>query len=281
MKISVLNENTAGKRGFLSEHGLSLLIEHEGRRFLFDTGQSGVFMHNAGLIGEELSKLSGIILSHGHFDHCGGLSFLAKAVSLPPVYVRKSAFLNKQAVNSDKKTYRIIGIPWKRELLNGAEVLAEDRQEIAPGVWLLGNIPCTETFEKMPGTFFVDDGTKKVPDRMEDEQLLIIDTEQGLCVFGGCCHAGIISCLSYVRDSFPGRPIYSVLAGMHLKGAGEERLDKTVEALKRMDIPLLIPVHCTGVCAMGRIKAELGERCLLLETGQTFTLPTSQGQGIS
>lgn len=78
MNISVINENTAGKRGFLAEHGLSLLIEHEGKRWLFDTGQTDVFMKNAALLGERLMGLNGIILSHGHFDHCGGLKFLAE-----------------------------------------------------------------------------------------------------------------------------------------------------------------------------------------------------------
>ena len=138
MKISVLNENTAGKRGFLAEHGLSLLIEHGGKRFLFDTGQTGVFLHNAEKLGEDLTQLDGIILSHGHFDHCGGLEFFGDALPRCPVYVRKNAFLNKQAVNEDKKTYRILGIPWKRELLKGMEILTEDRQEIAPGGWVLG-----------------------------------------------------------------------------------------------------------------------------------------------
>ena len=140
MRFTVLNENTAGKRGFLAEHGLSVLIVHQGRKILFDTGQTDVFLHNAEKIGETLSDLDAIILSHGHFDHCGGLEYLAKQRKLPPVYVRKTAFLNKQAINDDKKTYRIIGIPWKQELLRETEVLTEDKQEIFPGVWVLGNV---------------------------------------------------------------------------------------------------------------------------------------------
>mgnify|MGYP000015386216 FL=1 len=268
MRISVLNENTAGKRGFLAEHGLSLLIEHDGKRFLFDTGQTGVFLHNAAKLGEDLTQLDGIILSHGHFDHCGGLEFFGEALPHCPVYVRKNAFLNKQAVNEDKKTYRIIGIPWKRELLRGMEVLTEDRQEIAPGVWVLGNVPYTVPFEKRPEVFFIDEGGEKRPDYMEDEQLLVIDTEQGLCVFAGCCHAGIINCLSFVQSSFPGRPICSVLAGMHLGGADGERIERTIEALDTMGISCLMPVHCTGIYAIGRMKERLREKCMILETGK-------------
>ena len=267
MKFAVLNENTAGKRGFLAEHGLSVLIFHEGRKLLFDTGQTDVFLHNAEKMGGTLSDLDGIILSHGHFDHCGGMEYLVKQHALPAVYVRKAAFFNKQAVNDDKKTYRIIGIPWKQELLRGAEVLTEDKQEIFPGVWVLGNVPYTVPFEKKPGIFFIDKNGEKEPDYMEDEQLLVIDTEKGLCVFAGCCHAGIINCLSYVRKSFPDRPIYSVLAGMHLSAAGDDRIDKTIEALQEWNIPLLMPVHCTGIYGIGKMKAALKEQCRTLETG--------------
>ena len=81
MRFTVLNENTAGKRGFLAEHGLSVLIVHQGRKILFDTGQTDVFLHNAEKIGETLSDLDAIILSHGHFDHCGGLEYLAKQIA--------------------------------------------------------------------------------------------------------------------------------------------------------------------------------------------------------
>ncbi|MBS6517739.1 MAG: MBL fold metallo-hydrolase [Clostridium sp.] len=272
MKFAVLNENTAGKRGFLAEHGLSVLIFHEGRKLLFDTGQTDVFLHNAERVGETLSDLDGIILSHGHFDHCGGLEYLAERHALPPVYVRKNAFLNKQAVNSDKKTYRVIGIPWKQELIRGAEILTEDKQEIFPGVWVLGNVPYTVPFEKRPELFFIDRDGEKQPDYMEDEQLLVIDTEKGLCVFAGCCHAGIVNCLSYVKNSFPGRPVYSVLAGMHLSAAGDERIDQTIEALKAMEIPVLMPVHCTGIYGIGKMKTVLKDRCRIIETGAVLEL---------
>lgn len=82
--------------------------------------------------------LNGIILSHGHFDHCGGLKFLAEeyrkaGIDMPPVYVRETAFLGKTAINSDRRTYRIIGIPWKRELIESSIRLTERKQEIAPG----------------------------------------------------------------------------------------------------------------------------------------------------
>ena len=277
MNITVLNENTAGKRGFLAEHGLSLLIEAEGRRWLFDTGQTDVFLKNADCLKETLFGLDGIILSHGHFDHCGGLEYLAREYrkagkKLPPVYVRESAFRNKMAVNGDGRTYRIIGIPWKRELVESSVRLTADRQEIEAGVWVLGNIPCTDGLEPKPDIFFIDDGGQKIPDYMEDEQMLLFETEKGLCLFAGCCHPGILNCLQYVRDSFPGKKIYSVFAGMHLSAASEERIQWTVGALEKSEIERLFPVHCTGVEAIGLMKQRLGRRCTLVETGKKMVL---------
>lgn len=126
MKISFLNENTANKRGFLGELGLSLLIEWDGGKILFDTGQTDVFLRNAARMGADLEGLSAIVLSHGHFDHCGGLEYLLEgAADLPPVYVRRSAFEDKQAVNADGKTYRKIGIPWREELKERRRELLE------------------------------------------------------------------------------------------------------------------------------------------------------------
>lgn len=277
MRISILNENTAGKRGFLAEHGLSLLIEHEGRRWLFDTGQTDVFMKNAALLQVPLTDLAGIILSHGHFDHCGGLEFLAaeyrkNGKELPPVYVRESAFLDKTAINADHRTYRIIGIPWKRELIESAVRLTGSREEIAPGVVVLGDIPYTPGLEKKPDQFFIDSGTEKIPDYMNDEQMLVFETEKGLCLFAGCCHPGILNCLEYVSQAFPGQKILSVFAGMHLTGASPERIAETVKELSKRDFDLLMPVHCTGIEAIGRMKAAFGARCRLAETGMTLEL---------
>lgn len=277
MEVVVLNENAAGMRGLLSEHGLSLLIKTETVRLLFDTGQSDVFLRNAEHLGESLLELDGIVLSHGHFDHCGGLEYLVRTYEkarkpLPPVYVREPAFRNKMALNNDRRTYRILGIPWKREILDGAVRLTKDMEAIAEKVWVLGNIRYKEGLEKRPKQFFVDDGEKKIPDYMEDEQMLVFETDKGLCVFAGCCHPGILNCLEYVKESFPGQHIYSMFAGMHLMGATKERIDTTINLLAESGFSRLFPVHCTGLEAIGRMKVSLGERCEIIETGRRLVL---------
>ena len=114
---------------------------------------------------------------------------------------------------------------------------------------------------------FIDEDGQKRPDYMEDEQLLLIDTPEGLCLFAGCCHPGILNCLSHVKRSFPQKKLHMILAGMHLMGASGERLERTIGELKKLDWDLLIPVHCTGVEAIGRMKMAFGEKCRLVETG--------------
>lgn len=114
MRLVILTENTVNKRGLLAEHGLSVLVEAAGRRILFDTGQSGVYLHNAGRLKEDLNGLDGIVLSHGHYDHTGGLPEFPHD-QLPPVFVREKAFEEKLTGSRERNAYRDIGIPWLKK----------------------------------------------------------------------------------------------------------------------------------------------------------------------
>ncbi|MGI6170097.1 MAG: MBL fold metallo-hydrolase [Christensenellales bacterium] len=112
MKMHILTDNRTRKQGFLSEHGLSLFIEYENVNISFDTGQSDVYLHNAALMGVDLNKADCIVLSHGHYDHCGGLTYFPKSDRSPKIYVHEAAFAKKYALNPGGTTYREIGIPW-------------------------------------------------------------------------------------------------------------------------------------------------------------------------
>ena len=250
MKITILNENTVYRQGLLAEHGLSVLIEERNRRFLMDTGQSDVFLKNAEALGVDLEDLDGILLSHGHYDHCGGMEYLDKSRGLPPVYIQKSAFEKKYS---------------------GTQ---KDTEEIAPGFWLIGNIPYRTDFEERPAGFWIRDercaDAVWRADEMEDEQILAVCTEKGLCLFMGCSHRGVINCVLRAKEVLPDMPVYSVFAGMHLGKAGTGRIKGTIESLRRMDIPLLFPVHCTGKRAAGMMASAFPDTCILAETGQVL-----------
>lgn len=275
MKISILTENTVYKRGFIGEHGLSLLIETEGKRFLFDTGQTRVFVRNATTLKENLTELDGIVLSHGHYDHCGGLGNWieeeAKMLSCP-VYVNYRAFEKKYTKNLKNNEMLYIGIDWEPEVCGEQLTLIQERKkQIAENVFLLSEIPYCVSFEPKPKVFYQDElGT--ILDNMADEQIMVIREEKGLYVFAGCAHQGIINCLSYVKESFPGERIYGIFAGMHLKGCAKERLEMTIQELKKINAEIIVPMHCTGILGIAAIKEQLGDNCILAEAGKVINV---------
>lgn len=275
MEISILTENTVYRRGFLAEHGLSLLVKTETHALLFDTGQTGVFHENARRMGIDLSKLDGIILSHGHYDHCGGLgAWMEQEEVRVPVYVNRKAFERKYTENPGTGELREIGIAWDKDRCGKYLRLSEGgRVEILRDVFLVSKIPGSTEFEPYSQLFWKDTGGEKMgQDYMEDEQLLVIRTEKGLHVFAGCAHPGIINCMKYVIALFPGEHIYSLMAGMHLKGAGKDRIQKTSEALMKMEIDVVVPMHCTGIMGIAGMKEELGERCIIAEAGKKVVI---------
>ena len=268
MDITLLTENTANKRGLLAEHGLSVLIEHGGRRILFDTGQSGVYAANAGRLGVSLDGLDGIVLSHGHYDHTGGLpQFPGK---LPAVYASGQAFEDKLCRNAGSEDFRRIGIPWRERRRDFPVHETGEKEEIFPGFYVLSRIPAVLPQEPAPGQFFIKKDGVLLPDQMQDEQLLIVRMEEGLAVFAGCAHVGILNCLKYVAETFPGEHIFLLLAGMHLRGCGRKRLEDTAAGLREYGISHVIPLHCTGAEAAVYLKQEFGSSCHLAEAGKRF-----------
>lgn len=274
MEITVLTENTVSRRGLLAEHGLSVLVEEGRKRILFDTGQSGVYIHNAEQLGISLEGLDAIVLSHGHYDHTGGLPEFPGEVSCP-VYLSGKALEDKWCLAGDGKGNRCIGVPWRedaRELERLPLVFTWEQEEIFPGIYLLGQISTTVPSEMVEKPFRILQNGRYLPDTMEDEQLLVIRTPQGLAVFAGCAHPGILSCVEKVKRTFPGEKLYLLLAGMHLRGCPQERVEETIKGLKEAGFTYLIPLHCTGTLAIARMKMAFGKSCLMAEAGKRFSL---------
>ncbi len=277
MKVTILTENTVYKRGLLGEHGLSLLVDTGRQRYLFDTGQSRVFVHNAAKLGIDLKGLDGVILSHGHYDHGGGLEYWQELGNVP-IYVQEKAFEKKYNENSRTGKLYYIGLEDKGGWQKKADVrkLSGGGTQIADGVYLLSEIPYTTHFEPVPGCFWKfglqHPGDELLVDKMEDEQLLVIEAEEGLCVFAGCAHAGIINCLRYVQTIFPGKHIHCLVAGMHLKNSDAGRIEETIRALKEIKIDIVVPVHCTGICAIAKMRESLGSVCILPEVGKEIAI---------
>jgi len=252
--VTILVENTAQGLGLLAEHGLALWLEMGRRRVLFDAGQSFVAGRNAEQLGIDLSSADAIVLSHGHYDHVGGLAEILGDMGPTRVLTHPDALTGKYACNDDG-TSRDIGMPASvAATLRGMThlTLTHTPTEVCDGLFVTGPIPRLAEFEHTRKSFFADARCSQ-PDNLIDDQAAFIDTPSGVIVITGCAHAGIINTVGYVRTLVPGRPIRAVMGGMHLMNADAPRMDQTVEALRQFDIGHLYPLHCTGFPATGRL----------------------------
>ncbi|HHY05749.1 MAG TPA: MBL fold metallo-hydrolase [Clostridia bacterium] len=275
MKIHILTDNRVNKRGLLAEHGLAIFIEHEGFNVLFDTGQSEVYCHNAVQMGVDLKKTDCIVLSHGHYDHGGGLIHFPQTKGFPQVYVHQAAFAKRYKVTPDKKGYQQVGIPWSLHdysVIKNKIVFTRGNYQLAPQVMLCGEIPQTVDFEEVSTGFYLGEEADKSVDLLKDEQMLIFDTEQGLCIFLGCSHPGVANCLNHALNLFPGKKIDTLVAGMHLGSVSPQRLQKTIQYIMKLDIRNVVPLHCTGIVAITEIKRFLGSKCLPLCAGDSWEI---------
>ncbi len=275
MDITILTDDRSGQRGLLAEHGLSLWIEDGEDKVLFDTGQSSVYLHNAALLEIDVAQANAVVISHGHYDHGGGLVFFPEQARWPRVLVHPDAFLPRYSHSpAPGVAPRSIGLPWKIQelgLLDHRLVTNESVVQLGENLFCCTAIPRRSGFEPVSSTLSMHFGGIRHVDDGHDEQLLVVRTPKGLVVIVGCSHPGIVNCLLYIRSLFPSDPIQMVLGGMHLEGASLECIDETAESFLRMEIQKVVPLHCTGDSAICRFESVLGPRLLRARTGDRIT----------
>lgn len=256
MELTVLvDNNTLTDRYLLGEPGLSLFLRDNDSRVLFDCGYSHVLRTNAARLGLDLRRLDAVVLSHGHLDHCWGLTHLI-------------AFFNEQALEG-----RPASRPW---LVAHPEVTAERHADglpigalLAPGALaqffeprltaeplklterlvFLGEIPRLLPFEASPpiGVRQTPDGP--VPDDVPDDTALAFLGNEGLVLVTGCSHAGICNIVAHARAVTGEKRVAAIVGGLHLRDAAPGRLDAVAEFLREAGAPALYPCHCTDLAA--------------------------------
>jgi 7,8-dihydropterin-6-yl-methyl-4-(beta-D-ribofuranosyl)aminobenzene 5'-phosphate synthase len=261
IRITILVDNNASKPGLLTEHGLSLWIEYKEKQILFDTGQSSNLIQNAKKLGIDLIRTDAIVISHGHYDHTGGLPAVLELAPHAVIYIHPAATKPKYSCKEFKARY--IGIPEaaKQAVKNYKVIWIEKPLQLCNGITLTGQIPRKNDFEDVGGAFFVDENCH-TPDSLLDDQALFIESPNGLIVVFGCAHSGVINTLDYVYRLSNQSRIYAVLGGMHLVSAGKDRMEHTIEAFKKYGIEKIIPLHCTGSKAIEYLRGSFPDKCV-------------------
>lgn len=282
MDITALidNELSPQKTGMKREWALSMHVRWAGGSLLFDTGQKGGFADNAAALGIDVAAIDTAILSHGHFDHGGGLLRFFELNRSAPVYARSE-------VQETPLYARILGIPFRAGL--DARVFGEHRDrmrlvdgntESQPGLHLVTRIPSAHPRPRFNGILYRKEGSHFVPDDFRHELVTALEEEDGLVVFTGCSHHGVLDMVQAVKDALPGRPIKALVGGFHLaglppfdaKGETASSIDRLASELEALEIPRIVTSHCTGKRPYRALRARLGERISYLATGETISL---------
>jgi 7,8-dihydropterin-6-yl-methyl-4-(beta-D-ribofuranosyl)aminobenzene 5'-phosphate synthase len=271
--ITCLVDNRTSGAGLKAEHGLSFLIQYGGKKYLFDTGQTDVVFRNAEKMGLSLDDIDGLIISHGHSDHTGGVEKLLKELKRPvPIYLHPQALTPRYL--KDRNSLQEIGFGLSHESLRelgGNLIYNQQPVQIAPGLWLTGEIPLTIEFETPELRFFWQQEGNFEPDLIPDDQALVLETERGLVVVLGCAHTGIINTLNWIRKFMGREQIYAVLGGTHLMVADESRIRKTAEHLAGYGLERLGVCHCTGFPAAAYLFSSFKEEFMVVEAGFSFS----------
>jgi len=275
MKITTIVEDTIYKSELLAEHGISMLIEVDGQQILFDTGQSGdVLIKNATTIGIDLRTIDKLILSHGHYDHTGGIRTLSVLTDSVDAYAHSDLFGNKWV--KDKKEERYIGIPVSKQAMLGWGFelhLEKEPMKISKSVMTTGEIPRVTEFETVPSRLRLHDNDGFVQDQIYDDLSLVVRSEKGLVLMLGCAHSGLVNILTHVRKSYnDANKIRLVIGGTHLVDANKERIEKTIRTLKEFGVEKIAASHCTGEPAIIMLYQAFGDDMIANHVGDVIEI---------
>jgi len=265
LKIQVICDNTASG-AFLAEHGLSFFIQADDINILFDTGRGFAFKHNINEAKINLEKIDHIIFSHGHYDHTGAISYFFNSQGVKEkinngkikIFLHPNALKEKYSKTPNGPKY--IGITDKNKRIlkkySNSIVFNSSLEKITQNIKLTGEIPTVNKKENVK-TKFYSDKNLTIPDNLLDDKALFFKTSKGIIVLLGCCHSGLANTLDYISKIEKSNKIFAVIGGTHLKNADKTRLDFTIDTLKKYNVDLFAPNHCTGQRSICYIYSKL------------------------
>jgi len=274
LSITIIVDNVSDTSELKSEHGLSIWVEADDRRILFDTGQSDILIHNTKRLGIDLASADTLILSHGHYDHTGGVEPVIVRNSSIAIYCNSGVFIPRYSRQPDGRM-KPIGITRKSsEALHKIwdNIHWVDRPlMLADDIGITGPIPRVTDFEDTGGNFFNDlEGVK--PDPVSDDLAVWVQTSRGLCVLTGCCHSGLVNTLQYISSLTGQTPVHSIIGGFHLLNASSERMENTCAYLHDRNINRIVPCHCTGEKAVEYFRSRFNDRIQIGRVGSNVII---------
>ncbi len=266
MRIITLIENVVNSGRLTAEHGLSLYIETSDQKILFDTGQTGAFIENAKIIGIDISEIDCLVLSHGHYDHTGGLYPFLKKNSKAKVCAKPSIFIPKYSGKT-----RFIGTLYDEKLLKNRMIYIVSVTEIADNIFIMPEIKIYNPID----TNFTGLNRKAdnllITDQFEDELFLVIKQPQQINIITACSHRGITNICQTATDYF-NLPVGLILGGFHMKNCSVEQYIQIKDYLRTLQPESIGACHCTGLDKFADLHQECESHLFYNFTGYELTI---------
>ncbi len=271
MKLTTLIDNKQSQKQLKCEHGLSFLLQTNKLNILFDTGQSDKFIFNAEKMGINPLSIDYVVLSHGHYDHTGGLPAFLRINSKAKVIIHKQAF--KERFSRSTAMIKENGIPWRDEPELDSErlILIDQDLQLPDGTHILCNIKPKDGYEVINERLVVKDGSEYIPDPFEDE-LILVTSENKPLVLCGCAHTGIVNILHAIQQRLHHSTFKCVAGGLHLNGSNRTNINHVINGLKPYYIDTWLLNHCTGDAAFEQFTNAYPNQVDYAGSGYSITL---------
>lgn len=254
MKITTLIDNVVYGKNLFGEHGFCLLIETDNQKIMFDTGRSGIFADNAKTLGIDISEIDALVISHGHYDHTGGIEKFVELNDKAPIYIKKEALFRKY---KSKTTY--IGIPFDSAKIEKRLIYVKEKIEIAKGFFIIPDIKIYNDFDTHFKNMYIQNGQNEfIEDNFFDEQFLVIKNGDKINVVSGCSHRGITNIVKTALAEF-NLPVDYALGGYHLIDEDETTTSFVIEELNSLDLNHIGVSHCTGIDKYLLLKNKIAQ----------------------